>query len=84
MTYRNDEPSEWNDVVNELARQRREREEGADAPLRCPDCDEVTGDGERCSECLSERASYYVGDDGPHRSLPLDFVMGDNEEGGQG
>lgn len=51
---------EQQEVDNELSRQRREREEGADAPLRCPDCDEVTGDGERCSECLSERASYYV------------------------
>ena len=52
--------AELQEVANELARQRREHEEGADAPLHCPDCDEVTNDGERCGECLSERAGYYV------------------------
>jgi hypothetical protein len=28
--------------------------------LTCPDCGYVTRDGERCAECLSEQASYFV------------------------
>ena len=43
---------------------RREKEEGADDPLVCPDCGELTGDGGLCGECLSERASYYIPEGG--------------------
>lgn len=35
-----------------------------DPALRCPDCDMLTSDGSVCSECLSERASYYIPDEG--------------------
>ena len=28
--------------------------------LTCPECGILTGDGEYCGECLSERASYYT------------------------
>ena len=43
---------------------RREYEEGADDPLRCPDCSEITSDGEWCPECLSAAASYYIPEEG--------------------
>jgi hypothetical protein len=32
--------------------------------LVCPDCGMLTDDGEHCGECLSERASYYIPDEG--------------------
>jgi hypothetical protein len=32
--------------------------------LRCPECGELTKDGEYCGECLSQRAEYYIPDEG--------------------
>jgi hypothetical protein len=85
------------EVENELARQRREREEGAPQPthahlgrpgfrwttascpvcnglvgpwparleaLHCPQCGEITSDGEMCGECLSDMADYFYPDEG--------------------
>jgi hypothetical protein len=40
------------------------RADGADYGLTCPDCDRVTSDGEYCGECISERAEYYIPDEG--------------------
>ena len=34
-----------------------------DVSLVCPDCGNLTDDGECCGECLSERANYYVPDE---------------------
>lgn len=42
-----------------LADWRRAKEEGAD-PLSCPDCGVTTNDGERCGECLSYLAGFYI------------------------
>jgi hypothetical protein len=47
------------EVENLLADWRRVTDEGADAPLTCPDCQTVTDDGERCGECLSYLAGFY-------------------------
>ena len=56
------EPDEEVEALH--ASRRAQREEGADTPLVCSDCGEITSDGERCAECLSEWASYYVPDEG--------------------
>ena len=52
------------EMENLLADWRRTSEEGADEPLRCPECEEITADGGLCGECLSEQAGYYAPDEG--------------------
>jgi len=33
-------------------------------PLTCPDCATITDDGERCGECLSYMAGFYLPEEG--------------------
>jgi hypothetical protein len=44
--------------------QRRQREEQCNYYLDCPDCGMITSDGEYCGECLSQRAEYFIPDEG--------------------